>query len=288
MCIIVANRKGLIEKEVLENCHEANPGAMGMMYVKHGKIEIFKELTNFKKFSAKYKDTRENNDLPIVLHFRISTSGLNNKANCHPFRVNDKLAFCHNGIIHQTEKKNSFFSDTWHFNEIILKKLPPNFLEYRPVWDLIKEFIGHSKLCFLTNEGNVHIINEQMGVNVGENWYSNGGYTKKTYSTYYSGYMGFYNNKNTCGTSAQPNLREDGWEFKNGCWVYSPPVKETPAYAPAAIKTCQFCNSILTSYSEKFFDTCEKCAKETGIDLEHEYDDYYIKKYHGNAKDMLH
>jgi predicted glutamine amidotransferase len=185
MCIIIVNKSSLLDKKTLQICFENNPDAMGLMYANRGKVKIFKELVNFDKFYSVYCNVRKNKDIGnIVLHFRIGTSGNQDLTNCHPFRVNNNLAFCHNGIINEYSFKKSDFSDTVLFNESILKKLPFNFLSNRPIVKLLDKYCTGSKLVFLDNFGTVSFVNEKSGHWVKDNWFSNNGYKIEPISTY--------------------------------------------------------------------------------------------------------
>lgn len=57
---------------------------------------------------------RENvtKDDPCIIHFRLGTSGKNNKANCHPFKLPDGTMFAHNGVINSDYPPVGECSDT--------------------------------------------------------------------------------------------------------------------------------------------------------------------------------
>jgi hypothetical protein len=214
MCIIAVNYSGLLTKKTLENCYKANPDSMGLMYAQDGKLRVHKELFTFNAFYNKYTEVRNLTDSPIVLHFRITTSGKVDKENCHPFLVNQKLGFVHNGIITQTEVKKSPYSDTYHFNEI-LKKLPANFLYNKGIVTLIEKMIGYSKLAFLDNMGNVTIIGEDLGVWEGDNWFSNTGFEDARKVFVYNKYLNYYYCYN-CGIELVTK-EEKNYELCNCC-----------------------------------------------------------------------
>jgi predicted glutamine amidotransferase len=161
---------------MVRNCYLNNPDGSGLIWVENNVLKTFKTMEDDKVLFEKYNQIKTDFPLTnIVLHFRISTSGTIDLNNCHPFNVNNKLAFVHNGIIHGLGGLKQ--SDTNQFNNDYLKKLPSNFLEWKGIVKLIKDTIGSSKLIFLDNQNNPFIINKGLGHsdNFG-NWYSNDSY----------------------------------------------------------------------------------------------------------------
>jgi uncharacterized protein YehS (DUF1456 family) len=202
MCIAILNIGKKITDSQLVNCWNANPHGAGIISVQNNKIVIYKEMTNVKDYINEYKRIYSTFGGPIVLHFRIKTHGLTSIDNCHPFSVNDKLAFVHNGMIDNVEMC-SVKSDTRIFNETILQKLPNDFIYNEAMIDLISNYIGYSKLIFLNNECEYLIVNEDLGnwEDCG-NWYSNNshkGVTKKqpTNNQWYFNKSNYFD-KNEC------------------------------------------------------------------------------------------
>lgn len=211
MCIAILNTRNTINRETLQQCWKSNPDGAGMIYTNNGQLQIFKEMTNFDKFYKEYnKQRKANKESNFVLHFRIATSGKIDKTNCHPFNVSKNLSFVHNGMI-SIEQLNKNVSDTYTFNELVLKKLPNTFLTNHAILDLIENYIGYSKLIFLDSDNTASILNEHLGHwDELDNWYSNNSYqctytktkaTKdKTYqidADYYN--ASYYNDTNLCG-----------------------------------------------------------------------------------------
>jgi len=176
MCIAILNTKNQISKETLLTCWEANPDGGGMLYVTDKGLQTFKEMNSFKRFFAEYsKQRKANPDSNFVLHFRIATSGKIDLNNCHPFAVNKSLSFVHNGML-SINPLNKAVSDTWTFNETILKKLPRDFYKNESYVRLLDMAVGSSKLVFLDSDNTPLIINEAAGHWKGDNWYSNNSY----------------------------------------------------------------------------------------------------------------
>lgn len=184
MCIAIFNPSDVIlEKETLKNCWENNGDGAGLLWVEYGSLKTYKAMVNFDKFYNKYLEVRKSKHTKqsqVVIHFRISTHGKVNRTNCHPFIVNDKLGFVHNGIISKVER-NIDYSDTYMFNELFLKQLPKDFYTKQVYHDLIESYIGGSKLLFLDTNNDAYIINESMGVWDLGCWFSN---TTYKYSKY--------------------------------------------------------------------------------------------------------
>ena len=180
MCIAIYKPEVLlISRETLERCYNSNPDGAGYMFHKNNKLYIRKGFFDFNSFWNSYKRDQKKE---CVIHFRIKTHGQINKDNCHPYMVNDKFAFVHNGIISGYNDPSK--SDTWLFNEDVIQPFVNKWgnlgLFEDPVKKLIESRIGYSKLIFMDNEGNTKIFNEDKGNWDNGIWYSNGSYRKPT------------------------------------------------------------------------------------------------------------
>jgi predicted glutamine amidotransferase len=188
MCVIaVVNQDSApISDEHWENCWDGNPDGFGLMWVDSGVIQMFKSLNKDTAWEKSKEVVRDFHDKsPIVMHWRIGTQGVG-LDNCHPFFVNDRIAFCHNGIIGQfstAEDRKTGRSDTRLFNEYILSCLDDGFEKNETTVDLIEDYIGSDKLVFLDRDGVVTIMNSKCGVfDKGTNtWYSNNSYNHKKF-----------------------------------------------------------------------------------------------------------
>ena len=179
MCIICVKPEGMeLQDEVLQTMWDSNSHGAGLMYAKDGQLTVKKGLMTFEEFLAAYKPIEQNK---LVLHFRIRTHGEKDASMTHPFEVDNNLAFVHNGVI--SGMGNQTHSDTWEFNEKIVKTLRAsvsNFLQIDPIIDLISSKIGASKLVFMDNQGNTSIINEKYGEQSSDGiWFSNGSWKPK-------------------------------------------------------------------------------------------------------------
>lgn len=290
MCIIAAIPTGKeVSKETLERCWKNNPQGGGFAYIENQKIQIVKELKSFKRFYQKYEEAKFSNpESSFIVHFRISTHGKVNEANCHPFYVNDKLAFAHNGIISNApESKN--FSDTVMFNESILKALPDGFIHQNHFKELIKAYIGYgSKLAFLDINNNIHLINEKAGVWDDGIWWSNGGYKQSHYYDY-GGQKRDYKptgGQNYSKASYQPSLGFASATFPRetiDSSKFNDKVADRMNMPLGRLKTdnlshlndginnkylsyCPMCDEPLQSYNERMNGVCRKCTDKYSVE----------------------
>jgi hypothetical protein len=181
MCIAILNTKkaGRLPKSHIKNSWDNNDMGSGLLWTNKDKLNVFKTY-DYEEYIDKYNELRDNKNVGnIVLHFRIATSGYNGKHNLHPFLVNDKLGFVHNGVIRGLGNKE--FSDTYEFNDM-LKKYKHDFLACDMSKYFISEYIEYSKLIFLSADDKYTIINEELGKWADGNWYSNDSY--KQYNDY--------------------------------------------------------------------------------------------------------
>lgn len=174
MCIAILNTIDPIAEQTLINCYENNSDGNGLLWSENGQLKTFKNF-DLNEFLDKYYEIRKTVKTPIAIHFRIATSGQIDLTNCHPFIVNKNLAFIHNGII--PNLGNTHYSDTYLFNEYVLKTLQNNFLYSRQIKEKISKEIGYSKLVFLDSDARYTLINENLGHWHEDNWYSNDSYT---------------------------------------------------------------------------------------------------------------
>jgi glutamine amidotransferase len=182
MCIIAIQPKGIkIKENILRTCWDANNDGAGIMYVDNGKIIVQRELHDFSEFMRlkKHADKINGN---IILHFRIATSGGINEKNLHPFKVNEHVYFCHNGILDIDVPANSPINDTQIFNNYFMKGLPTDFCNNSATMQLLEYSIGdRNKFVFLDSSGEFHILNEGAGMWDEGVWYSNLSYKKYDY-----------------------------------------------------------------------------------------------------------
>ena len=194
MCIAILNTSSLLSLETIENSMLNNPDGSGLLFVNEaGVLESFKTLTtDAKDFYSDYKYIRRLTNLPMVLHSRIGTHGKNDLANCHPFLLDNKIGFVHNGMLNNVKIYDKTKSDTFHLNKMLKKH--NNYDDYfdgktfasRALTTIVG---GSNKLIFLNNEGRYAIYNKALGhVDSNKNWYSNNTYKTFTYTSKFYNY----------------------------------------------------------------------------------------------------
>ena len=248
MCIAILKPKGEnISKQRLETCFDNNDDGAGYVFAMNGALHFFKGFFRFKDFWKSYVQNVVNNGNPIsAIHFRITTHGKTNTANCHPFKVNDNLGFIHNGVIDMVDvDKKKKRSDTSVFNDTILKQLPSNFIRNTAICDLIAESIGNSKLVFLDNNENYMIIAEEQGNWIDNVWYSNNSF--KWCNTYH--YSTNYFTKNT-PVYGKVNHQSKQKKKKK---------KNTPKIQGVTYSNCRFCSASLLDRVSQNLGLCQDC-----------------------------
>lgn len=210
MCIIAAKPVGIEmpTDEIIENMWYGNSDGAGFMYAKDGFVHIRKGFMRFGDFCDAIDALAKENDLtelPLVMHFRITTHGGTKPENCHPFPISDsvgvlskldsrtKLGVAHNGIINITPRKG--ISDTMEYIATQLAPLHravPDFYRNKDLMQMIENAI-HSRMAFLTSKGDIYTIGEfveDKGIKYSNTSYKWGGVYRK-YSCSSSVYGGW-------------------------------------------------------------------------------------------------
>lgn len=179
MCVIAAKPANTtITQEVLQRCFDSNPDGAGFVALHEGNLVLKKGFFTFDKFWEAYQPFA--NDAAVI-HFRIRTHGNKDAEMCHPFVVNENLVVAHNGIINIDTTDYPTKSDTWVFNELVLKpemEASPNAYTRGSFQFLLSQTIDNSKLAFLDSSGEITIINKSKGVMEGKVWFSNASFRR--------------------------------------------------------------------------------------------------------------
>lgn len=250
MCVAILKPGGKsVTKEDMEACFKRNPDGAGFMYPKEGKVVVVKGLFTFDAFWKAYQNhlpqavTKDGRGVAMSIHFRIGTSGLKDKKNCHPHVVAEDCAFIHNGVMREYEdrtKGQEHKSDTVHFMEKcvrpLYKKLGPNFLSVGNLFEMLKDHVGaYNKMVFMSGsgEGSYYILHASQGSWVDGVWYSNTqwkSYERKTYPL--SDGYGEYNGRWSGGWRGRGSAPVAGGTedvtpknvaSPHGCWVSDAP-----------------------------------------------------------------
>ena len=170
MCIIAIKPKNIemFDKDVIETMFMNNPDGAGYMYYDStSKKVVIKKGFMTCKALLKDLNSKDLKDTNVILHFRIGTSGYNDKMNCHPYPIYNKnalncetdLAMAHNGILQgYIPPKTSDINDTQVFIKNVLSNLKKGFTSDADKLMLIEELIGTNKLAFLDSKNKVTLI----------------------------------------------------------------------------------------------------------------------------------
>ena len=312
MCIAILNTKtATLKKQLLKNCWDNNGDGAGILYInENNKLSTFKEMLSFDNFYANYIDIKSKHGKKnIVLHFRISTHGKVNETNCHPFLVDESIGFVHNGMIYEMPMSKDF-SDTYMFNEEILKNLKQGFQYSDSIMEMIEVFIGSNKLIFLDDKNEFFISNEKAGHWNMECWFSNSSYKQvnnyvdyggvKKYKSY--GAYGGYTSPGTMPIASKTDssvwnskyfgLDEKDMHSCTNCDMTLYGVKEidkglcswcedevyantgeSPNTSLYDYDACDFCDSLEANWDEDLeVAMCTSCLKIYEDDYAHEYE----------------
>jgi len=261
MCIAILNTKGTtLKKQLLNNCWENNGDGAGILYIdNYNQLQTFKTLDSFDEFYENYISIKQTfGKRNILLHFRISTHGVINRDNCHPFIVDDNVGFIHNGMI-SSVPGSAQYSDTNMLNRTLLQKLKPGFDQDDDVLDFLMELIGTgNKLVFLNKENEWSIVNETAGHwNLGC-WFSNDSY--KQVNNWYD-FGGVKKQKKGSRVGFSPQYNHSDFYFDS---AYN------DGYGTATLDTvddgfsdlvCQDCDTRLYGMNETDRGTCDFCDR---------------------------
>jgi len=252
MCVAIVKPPDVdFPKELFEAAWKKNPHGGGFMYARDGRVVVEKGFMTLDEMMKAYENHKLHfGSSPVVLHFRIKSHGLIEPAQTHPFVINDRLAFVHNGTISIEIPKSSKNSDTMEFNDRVLKKLPPNFIRDPVTMELIRGYVDPSRLVFLDGEGNVTIVNEESGYRDPQGrWHSNDGALAAVDPAYQS--EAFYD---ILDTRWDPDITKWG--------TLSPGSRKTVLGGKkksrgAGHRTCRSCGRPLAEWED---DVCDECA----------------------------
>lgn len=182
MCVIVHQPSdAYLSKRTAEQMWERNPDGAGFAFINDdGRIETGKAM-NFESFWRQFESKRSvNRDKDFLVHFRIATSGKIGLDNTHPFVVDEYTVMAHNGMLNSIVgniPREAELSDTREFIEKVVKELPEDWLDNPTLVRMMEDYIGFSKLMFLTTnpalKENVYILNRDQGDDVHKMWWSN-------------------------------------------------------------------------------------------------------------------
>ncbi len=175
------SKETIITKKVLKTCFINNPHGAGMAWPSDDgkKVIIEKGFFHFREFWKKFQELQINR--PMLIHFRVATSGVIDKVNCHPWQIDDQHALIHNGVVqHKMGMDSKDYSDTGLFVKHVLQ---PTFSKNDKVWKtfpykwILESAMGkNNKFVIMDNKGNSVIFNEKEGEWHNGVWFSNDTY----------------------------------------------------------------------------------------------------------------
>ena len=197
MCIIAIKNKGVSmpDEKILKTMFKNNSDGAGFMYAYNGAVHIEKGFMHYNEFKSAIDSLAEKYDisaLPLVMHFRIATSGNIDGGTTHPFPVSSKrnalrklkyttdLAIAHNGVIPISAPKN--MSDTMQYvakRLTLYRNIQNDFYKHNCFLKRVEKEIK-SKMVFLDKSGYIATVGEFITEDNGM-IYSNTSYKDKTY-----------------------------------------------------------------------------------------------------------
>jgi hypothetical protein len=208
MCIIAYKPQNVAmpSKKLLQICFNNNPDGAGYMIASGGNVIYRKGFMDFGGFYSSLTSAikRYGEDVPYVLHFRISTQAGVNKQCCHPFPLSEDMdelkqlkgrcdiGIAHNGIISLTSsysKAKIDYSDTMKFITDYLSLIirNKNYYKDKNTLTLIDRLIDGSRLAILDSTGHCELIGHGWEESCGV-YYSNSSYMAPKVAKYDYGY----------------------------------------------------------------------------------------------------
>jgi glutamine amidotransferase len=191
MCIAIYKPAGVtIPWESFKTSEANNDDGWGFAArTADNRLVVRRGVDHFHGFQAAFEPFAEHQ---CIIHFRMRTHGEVKKNNCHPFMVSNGLAVIHNGVVQIACNVNKAKSDTWHFNELVLREFYANNKSFwrKPSYRFcIEQMSGGSKFVFLRADGAHSIYNQDAGHWKNGAWFSNYSYATASYGRsvgYYS------------------------------------------------------------------------------------------------------
>lgn len=205
MCLLILAKGGSTpSKKSLRRAGKSNPDGFGFAIVGNNKINTYKSM-DLEETIGNFYDMRDR--FPkgnAIFHLRITTHGVTNVENCHPFQINDDLVMGHNGMLPIKEENGksdtNLFATEWlpEFDMADLLDTDAGVAE-------LSKFASGSKLAFLNTGSQLakpfYIINEHLGHWKDGVWYSNSSYKESVWYPSYSSY-GSYSAYNPTKTTS--------------------------------------------------------------------------------------
>lgn len=154
MCILIVKPAGvkLPAPEILFNCHIRNSHGCG--YAVPGKRPY--KTTDYSRFIEHIGQEDENE--PMIIHFRLATHGSIKKSNCHPFFNHfTGVSFAHNGILDIEPLGDLTDSETAFKTIFVPAIVRDGGIMGDCLARAVNDTIGTSKFAFMDPDGNVRM-----------------------------------------------------------------------------------------------------------------------------------
>ena len=177
MCLIIvhADNTERVSRNVFKGYWDDNPDGFGLAYCARGKLHARLPYWSFREAWRAYGNAMAAADGPVVVHFRLSTSGKCNKENTHPHAVKcsggERMALFHNGVLPGGDAKHS---DTVLWTKMAFVGRSKRQLLSEKWINHAEQWLGFNKVVLLSHQGEVAIYNEHFGEWSGTGlWFSN-------------------------------------------------------------------------------------------------------------------
>lgn len=272
MCIIAYKPAAAAfpPKSTLKQCFINNPDGGGFMFAADGRVHIIKGLMTFNAFSKALTKTRKRygDNIPYVLHFRISTQAGTRPDCTHPFPLSTnmdhlrklenktKIGIAHNGIISLTSTtgyyKTITYSDTMKFITDYLTLIIKSKDYYKDKKTLLLiERLAESRLAILDDLGHCELIGEGWQVDGGI-YYSNATYKppiipKKTKTALYPFNYDYDGYIEDFGAAAYNERIDNAYNEDTGLYEFDP--LDCPCLTDGDDGYCELCKSYPQCYA---------------------------------------
>jgi hypothetical protein len=184
MCVVAIKNKGVAfpNDDSIKAMWDANSDGAGFMYALDNKVYIEKGFMKLNDLNGavallekrlKKKDLNIN-DIPMVLHFRITTHGGTTPHLTHPFPISSQekhlkaldltcdLGLVHNGIISSVPTQAGLSDTAIYIANVLtpLANLKSDFYMSNEGKAIMENTIGASKFAFLDKDGNIETIGD--------------------------------------------------------------------------------------------------------------------------------
>lgn len=190
MCVIIARNPGIeIDEQKIASACQVNPDGFGISVLDRGKIITTKQLTNNSKTITQMLE--EAKDHKVFLHLRYRTQGNVNLENCHPFTSFEgdgkQILFMHNGTVSDYGADDPNFSDTYLFNERVVKPMIDRWVKLgnspESIFDdpmfliIMQKYAGSTSKFVLYDEAGNQIIFNKKGGKEFDGWWASNDYS---------------------------------------------------------------------------------------------------------------